>query len=146
MLASGVLEQRVLQAWEHMRSCDLCARYCRVNRLETVRGAVCRTGRKAMVASHGSHHGEEPVLSGWRGSGTIFFSWCNLRCVFCQNWSISQAGEGEEVSIGQLAALMLGLQEVGCHNINLVSPSHVVAQILSAVLEAARQGLRRFLD
>lgn len=95
-----------------------------------------------MVASHGPHHGEESVLSGWRGSGTIFFSWCNLRCVFCQNWPISQRGEGEEVSTGELAAMMLELQEWGCHNVNLVSPSHVVAPILAAVLEAARRGLR----
>ncbi len=107
----------------------------------TVEGAACRTGEGAVVASYGPHHGEEDCLSGWRGSGTIFFSWCNLRCVFCQNWDISQKGIGREVAPAELAAMMLGLQAYGCHNINFVSPSHVVAQILAAVEIAARQGL-----
>jgi len=102
---------------------------------------VCRTGERAVVASCGPHHGEEGCLSGWRGSGTIFFSWCNLRCVFCQNWDISQKGIGREVAPAELAAMMLALQADGCHNINFVSPSHVVAQILAAVEIAARQGL-----
>jgi putative pyruvate formate lyase activating enzyme len=87
------------------------------------------------------HHGEERCLSGWGGSGTIFFSWCNLRCAYCQNWEISWEGEGREVASEELAGLMLGLQGAGCHNVNLVSPSHVVAQVLAAVEIAARRGL-----
>jgi putative pyruvate formate lyase activating enzyme len=94
-----------------------------------------------MVASYGPHHGEEAPLRGWRGSGTIFFAWCNLRCVFCQNWDISQQGMGRAMSPAELAEMMLELQAMGCHNINLVSPSHVVAQILAAVAIAARRGL-----
>ena len=142
LLDSGELAERVRQGCEHLAGCDLCARYCRVNRLESVAGAVCRTGRYAVVPSFGAHHGEERPLRGWRGSGTIFFSWCNLRCIFCQNWEISQKGIGDEVDAERLAGMMLRLQAQGCHNINLVSPSHVVAQILEAVLVAAREGLR----
>ncbi|HXG52473.1 MAG TPA: radical SAM protein [candidate division Zixibacteria bacterium] len=139
---SGELEKRALLAFRHLESCDLCARYCRVNRRVTIEGAVCRTGERAVVHSFGPHHGEEDVLRGWNGSGTIFFSWCNLRCVFCQNWEISQKGAGREVEPRELAAMMLDLQERGCHNINFVSPSHVVAQILAAIEIAAREGLR----
>ncbi len=142
LLAGGELHRHVEAAWRHMESCDLCARYCRVNRLESAQGAVCRTGEKAVVASFGPHHGEEEPLSGCAGSGTIFFTWCNLRCVFCQNWDISQRGLGEVVSTDALAGMMLRLQAMGCHNINLVSPSHVVAQILAAVEVAAGRGLR----
>ena len=129
-------------ARRHLQSCDLCARYCRVDRLRTTQGAVCRTGERAVVYSYGPHHGEEDVLRGGRGSGTIFFSGCNLRCVFCQNWDISQKGEGRAVEPAELAAMMLDLQAQGCHNLNLVTPSHVVAQILEATLIAARQGLK----
>jgi putative pyruvate formate lyase activating enzyme len=125
-----------------MEKCDLCAWYCRINRLVTTKGAICRTGEHAVVHSFGPHHGEEDPLRGWRGSGTIFFSWCNLRCVFCQNWEISQKGIGKSVTAKDIAAMMLDLQEQGCHNINLVSPSHVVAQILAAVQIAATEGLR----
>ena len=142
LLESGELAQRVEQAWRHLENCDLCARYCRVNRRASAQGAVCRTGERAVVASYGPHHGEEPPLRGRRGSGTIFFSWCNLRCVFCQNWDISQKGVGEESEPAAIADMMLELQGAGCHNINLVSPSHVVAQILAAVHEAAQRGLR----
>jgi len=142
LLRSGELAERVRQGYRHLASCDLCARYCRVNRRETVKGAICRTGERAIVHSFGPHHGEERPLSGWRGSGTIFFSWCNLRCVFCQNWEISQKGIGRAVEPEELAAMMLELQAAGCHNINFVSPSHVVAQILAGVLVAAKAGLR----
>jgi putative pyruvate formate lyase activating enzyme len=142
LLRSGELAERVRQAWLHLENCDLCARYCHVNRLQSVRGAVCRTGKRAVVYSLAPHHGEEDCLRGWRGSGTIFFSWCNLRCVFCQNWEISWKGDGQEVSNEELAGMMLQLQAIGCHNINLVTPSHVVAQILAAVHIAAAQGLR----
>jgi putative pyruvate formate lyase activating enzyme len=139
--ASGDLKRRVEQTWTHLENCDLCARYCRVNRRVTTAGAVCRTGERAVVHSCGPHHGEENPLRGWAGSGTIFFSWCNLRCVFCQNWDISQQGSGREVTPEELAAMMLELQEAGCHNVNFVSPSHVVAQIIAAVAIAAGRGL-----
>jgi putative pyruvate formate lyase activating enzyme len=138
----GALKDRLDAAWEHLRRCDLCARCCRVDRLQGIKGALCRTGERAIVHSCGPHHGEEDPLRGWRGSGTLFFSWCNLRCVFCQNWEISHKGLGEAVPPERLAQMMLELQSLGCHNINLVSPSHVVAQILAAVEIAARQGLR----
>jgi putative pyruvate formate lyase activating enzyme len=112
-----------------------------VDRLRSTKGAVCRTGRFARVASYGPHHGEEAPLSGWRGSGTIFFSWCSLRCEFCQNWEISQRGAGQDVGPRDLAVMMLELEAAGCHNINFVTPSHVVAQILEGVAIAAEAGL-----
>ncbi len=139
---SGELAERARHAVERLHACDLCARYCHVDRIESVRGAVCRTGRRAVVHSFGPHHGEERVLRGSRGSGTIFFSWCNLRCVFCQNWEISQKGIGREVDAEELAHMMLELQTAGCHNVNLVTPSHVVAQVLEALVIAAERGLR----
>jgi putative pyruvate formate lyase activating enzyme len=142
LLASGELAARVERAYAHLEDCDLCARYCHVNRRQSSQGAVCRTGERALVNSYGPHHGEEDPLRGRQGSGTIFFSWCNLRCVFCQNWGISQKGIGREVEPDAIAAMMLALQRDGCHNINLVTPSHVVAQILAAVLIAAGRGLR----
>jgi putative pyruvate formate lyase activating enzyme len=140
--ASGELAARAARAHQHLADCDLCARYCRVNRLQGIEGAVCRTGERAVVHSFGPHHGEEDCLRGTHGSGTIFFSWCNLRCVFCQNWEISHKGIGREVEPAELADMMLRLQAQGCHNINLVSPSHVVAQTIQAVAIAASQGLR----
>ncbi len=139
---SGELARRAGSARRRMAECDLCARYCRVDRLSSLRGVACRTGERAQVSSFGPHHGEEEPLSGRLGSGTIFFAWCNLRCVYCQNWDISWRGEGREVSSGELAAMMLALQEQGCHNINLVSPSHVVGQVLEALVIAAGHGLR----
>ena len=140
LLASGELELRVQSARVHLASCDVCPLGCRVNRLADGKG-LCQTGRLAQISSYGSHHGEEKPISGWRGSGTIFFSHCNLRCVFCQNYDISQMGVGEEISGRHLASIMLCLQDMGCHNINLVSPSHVIPQILEAVQIAARAGL-----
>ncbi|MBT3315650.1 MAG: radical SAM protein [Anaerolineae bacterium] len=142
LLENGELEKRVKLAFEHLENCDLCARTCHVNRQESVQGAACRTGEKAVVHSFGPHHGEEDPLRGRRGSGTIFFSWCNLQCSYCQNWEISHKGIGREVEPEELAEMMLNLQERGCHNINFVSPSHVVAQILAGVLIAAGKGLR----
>ena len=136
---SGALKERAGQAREHEQACDLCARYCRVDRSERLGG--CRTGLKARVASYGPHHGEENPLRGRRGSGTIFFSWCNLRCQFCQNADISQSPAGREVESDELAAIMLELQQGGCHNINFVSPSHVVAEILEALVIAVPAGL-----
>ena len=138
---TGELRARASQARERLADCDLCARYCHCDRLKGISGAVCRTGEKARVHGFGPHFGEEDPLRGTRGSGTIFFSWCNLRCDFCQNWTISQRGDGDEVTPGELAEGMLDLQDRGCHNINLVSPSHVVAQILAAVEIAAGHGL-----
>jgi putative pyruvate formate lyase activating enzyme len=126
----------------HLEECDLCPRYCRVNRRETVRGAFCRTGERAIVHSYGPHHGEEDPLRGRAGSGTIFFNRCNLRCIYCQNRDISQKSSGRKVTHKQLAEMMLDLEEQGCHNINLVSPSHVVAQVMAALTIAARRGLR----
>lgn len=141
LLHSGELAERVRVAYQHLQACDLCARHCRVNRCVSIQGAVCRTGERAIVASFHPHYGEEAPLVGRGGSGTIFFAWCNLRCVFCQNWQISQLGEGRAVEPAQIAEMMLRLQAMGCHNINLVSPSHVVAQILAAILIAAQAGL-----
>jgi putative pyruvate formate lyase activating enzyme len=142
LLESGELARRVEVAWRHLEDCDLCARYCYVNRRAGIEGAVCRTGERAVVASGGPHYGEEDVLRGWRGSGTIFFGWCNLRCVYCQNWDLSQKGAGREVEPAAIADMMLELQKDGCHNVNLVSPSHVVAQVIAAVAIAAKKGLR----
>jgi len=141
LLENGELQHRVVQARQHMEDCDLCARYCHVNRCRSTKGVLCRTGKLAVVHSFGPHYGEEKPLRGHNGSGTIFFSWCNLRCVFCQNWEISHKGIGREVEPAELADMMLTLQAQGCHNINLVSPSHVVAQIISAVEIAGQQGL-----
>lgn len=138
---SGELKARVERAWRHLQDCDLCARYCRVGRLKGIKGAICRTGEMAVVISYGPHHGEEDPLRGIHGSGTIFFSWCNLRCVFCQNWEISHKGIGRPAAPEELARMMLELQAMGCHNINLVSPSHVVAQVLAALEIAAESGL-----
>ena len=123
LLRSGEWADRARRSRRQMENCDLCARYCRVNRLRSIRGAVCRTGERAVVYSAGPHHGEEECLRGWHGSGTIFFSWCNLRCVYCQNWEISWQGEGQEASDEELAQMMLRLQALGCHNVNLVTPS-----------------------
>ena len=140
-LASGELARKVKAAIAALGSCRLCPRDCGVDRLSNEAG-VCRSGRYAEVASAFAHFGEEDCLRGSRGSGTIFFSWCNLRCVFCQNFDISWRGEGDTASAEEIAAMMLGLQEQGCHNINFVTPEHVVAQVLEAVYIAAQQGLR----
>ncbi len=139
---NGELAERARRAHDHLVRCGLCPNYCRVNRLKTSRGARCRSGRRAAVASYGPHYGEERVLVGRKGSGTLFFSRCNLRCVFCQNWDISQDDRGQEVTAAELAAMMLELQGQGCHNINLVSPSHVLAPLLAALVLAVRKGLR----
>jgi putative pyruvate formate lyase activating enzyme len=141
-LGSGELRARAEEALDHLAACDLCPRYCRVDRRTSVEGALCHTGARAVVHSYGPHHGEEDPLRGSRGSGTIFFAWCNLRCVYCQNWDISQRGDGREVGADEIAGMMLELQAMGCHNVNLVSPSHVVAQIIAAVAIAAKEGLR----
>jgi putative pyruvate formate lyase activating enzyme len=137
---SGELSERANRARQAQKECRLCPRDCRVNRLIDER-RFCKTGVHAIVSSAFPHHGEEDCLRGTRGSGTIFFSSCNLRCVFCQNADISQGAEGEELTAEQIAVAMLGLQRVGCHNINFVTPSHVVPQIIEAVGIAATGGL-----
>lgn len=139
-LSTAEFSERVNQALNKLEKCCICPLDCGVNRLEDKKG-VCLTGRYAQISSYGPHHGEEKPLSGWRGSGTIFFSRCNLHCVFCQNADISQEGFGKEVTAEELAEIMLGLQRMGCHNINLVSPSHVVPQLLEAILLASQNGL-----
>jgi putative pyruvate formate lyase activating enzyme len=140
LLRSGELRRRVETAHEHLSACDFCGRECHVDRHETI--GACKTGTLAKVSSFGPHLGEEDPLRGHRGSGTIFFAWCNLNCQFCQNYEISQRGEGREVEPEEIAQMMLSLQTRGCHNINLVSPTHVVAQILTALLIAAEAGLQ----
>ena len=136
----GTLQQRIHDALALLKSCELCPRRCRVNRLENEKG-VCRTGRQAMVSSSGPHFGEEAVLTGRFGSGTIFFTECNLQCVFCQNYDISHEGQGDKITAQQLADIMIGLQNNGVHNINFVSPSHVAPQILEALPLAIQKGL-----
>jgi putative pyruvate formate lyase activating enzyme len=137
---SGELAARVRAAIEGLANCRACPRDCRVNRMagET---RVCGTGRYARVASASPHFGEEACLRGWSGSGTIFFALCNLRCVFCQNWDISQHAVGTERTAGQIADLMIALQAQGCHNINFVTPEHVVPQVIEAIAEAVARGL-----
>ena len=137
---SGELEKTAQRLVEKLDSCQLCPRRCRVNRLENEKG-FCKTGRNALLSSFSPHFGEESPLVGSKGSGTIFFTFCNLRCCFCQNYDISHEGIGEEIPAEGLARVMLHLQKKGCHNINLVSPSHVVAQIIEALLIAAKAGL-----
>ncbi|MCS6827113.1 MAG: radical SAM protein [Caldilinea sp.] len=138
---SGELHARAQEAVAGLAQCRVCPRDCAVDRLADKTG-VCKTGRYARVSSYFPHFGEEDCLRGWRGSGTIFFAWCNLRCVFCQNFELSQEGVGVETSPEQLAAMMLELQAQGVHNINLVTPEHVVPQVLEALVIAVEQGLR----
>ena len=137
---NGELSARLEKAIDMMEACHLCPRACGVNRLEGETG-YCRTGRKARVASFNVHFGEEGPLVGRYGSGTIFLSSCNLLCSFCQNYDISHLAEGTEVEPGQVAAMMLHLAERGCHNVNFVTPSHVVPQIIEALVLAIEQGL-----
>jgi putative pyruvate formate lyase activating enzyme len=137
---SGELEERADRAFDLMSPCTLCPRECGVDRAGGERGA-CHAGILPAVASYGPHHGEEPPVSGRFGSGTIFFTHCNLRCVYCQNHTISQQTCGREIGCGDLADIMLELQGLNCHNINLVSPTHMAPQILAAVGIAAKKGL-----
>ncbi|UCG15829.1 MAG: hypothetical protein JSV19_11095 [Phycisphaerales bacterium] len=134
------LRQRAARALSSLESCRACPRECGADRLAGGVG-VCETGRHARVSSAFPHTGEERCLVGTYGSGTIFFSWCNLKCVFCQNADISQQPAGELLDAAVIADRMLRLQAAGCHNINFVSPSHVVAQIIEAVAEAVPRGL-----
>ena len=138
---SGELRRRANLAVEELSACYACPRDCGVDRLAD-KTATCKTGRYARVASYFPHRGEEDCLRGSRGSGTIFFGWCNLRCVFCQNFDISQQPAGDEAPPERLAEMMLELQVQGCHNINFVTPEHVVPQILEALPLAVEAGLR----
>jgi len=137
---TGSLQEKITRANEILESCDLCPRRCGVDRLSGETG-ICKTAKKAFISSYGPHFGEESPLVGSNGSGTIFFTHCNLLCLFCQNYDISHEGCGEEASDQQLASVMLALQNQGCHNINFVTPSHVVPQILSALKIAVKGGL-----
>ena len=137
---SGELQRRAKEAVAGLAHCLVCPRDCGVDRLAG-KTAACKTGRYARVASHFPHFGEEDCLRGWDGSGTIFFSMCNLRCVFCQNYDISQSGEGQVTKPGRLAGMMLELQAMGCHNLNFVTPEHVVPQILETLVIAVEHGL-----
>jgi len=140
LYGEGKLHERVEQALAILENCCLCPRRCQVNRLKGELGK-CSTGRQALVSSFGPHFGEEAPLVGNGGSGTIFFAFCNLKCCFCQNYAISQLGEGQEVEAAELAGMMLSLEQRGCQNINFVSPTHVVPQILESLEIAAESGL-----
>jgi putative pyruvate formate lyase activating enzyme len=136
----GLLPKKTRAAYKILKACNLCPRQCRINRIAGETG-ICKTAKQARVSSYNPHFGEEAPLVGTHGSGTIFFTHCNLMCLFCQNFDISHKGYGQEVSDAQLAAMMVALQQQGCHNINFVTPSHVVPQILSALEIAIQQGL-----
>lgn len=138
---SGELRERVRTAYARLRKCNLCPRDCGVDRIAGETG-FCKAGLKPKVASANVHRGEEPPISGTRGSGTIFLSNCTLRCRFCQNFPISHLGNGEEMTTGDLAARMLKLQKQGVHNINFVTPGHYLPQILAALLLAVPRGFR----
>jgi putative pyruvate formate lyase activating enzyme len=140
-LPSGALAGKVKEAEAILKNCTLCPRECKVDRTAGKLG-FCRTGDKPFVSSWGPHFGEERPLVGRHGSGTIFFSHCNLGCLFCQNYTISHLGEGREMSFEALADVMLELQAQGCHNINLVTPTHQMPMILRSLSIAAEGGLR----
>jgi len=145
LLNNGELEKRVTLARHRLKSCKMCAKKCMADRTQpekSVKKPFCRTWERAVVDSYGPHFGEERSITGRNGSGTIFFSWCNMKCVYCQNWSVSQLGEGVETTPEILAEVMLKLQAQGCHNINLVSPSHVIFPVISSIYIAAQRGLR----
>ncbi|MBA3062429.1 MAG: radical SAM protein [Atribacteria sp.] len=131
---------RIEKAYKLLSSCEVCPHKCRVNRLKGERG-LCRSSEEVMISSYNTHFGEEPPLVGNLGSGTIFFTNCNLKCVYCQNYPISQLGNGNKVTLLELAKIMLALQKRKCHNINLVTPTHFVPQILKSLKLAVKMGL-----
>jgi putative pyruvate formate lyase activating enzyme len=137
---AGIIRRRAVEARRSLASCEICPRRCKANRLEDGRG-TCGVGSRAIIASAHAHFGEEPPLVGSHGSGTIFFVGCNLHCVFCQNFDISHSTMGRELTPPELADVMLDLQDARCHNINLVTPTHVVPQILEALAIAVEDGL-----
>jgi len=140
-LKENEFDKRIKKAYKLLSPCQVCPRNCGVNRLEGEKG-FCHSGKEIMISSYNSHFGEEPPLVGNFGSGTIFFTNCNLRCVYCQNYPISQLGNGNKVSLSKLAEIMLALQKRKCHNINLVTPTHFVPQILKSLKIAIEIGLR----
>ncbi|WP_022854072.1 radical SAM protein [Thermodesulfatator atlanticus] len=140
LLRTGELKERARLLRERLAACDLCPHECGVNRLKGELG-FCRVADKPIVSSYGPHFGEERPLVGYGGSGTIFFTYCNMACVYCQNWEISHLGSGDEVSLEELARMMLALQARGCHNINFVTPTHQIAFIVEALVLAAEKGL-----
>lgn len=133
--------RRIEKAYKLLSPCGVCPRKCGAKRLEGEKG-FCRSGEEVIVSSYNAHFGEEPPLVGNFGSGTIFFTNCNLKCVYCQNYPISQLGNGNKVSLSELAKIMLALQKRKCHNINLVTPTHFVPQILKSLKIAIKMGLR----
>ncbi|MGB8658073.1 MAG: radical SAM protein [Candidatus Zixiibacteriota bacterium] len=137
---SGELSRRIEALWKKLESCDICPHQCRVNRLQDQKG-ICRTGSQTKVSSFGQHFGEESPLVGKHGSGTIFFANCNLGCVFCQNYDISHRGEGYLLEEEKIGEMMLSLQKMGCHNINFVTPTHAIPQIVKALSFAIKGGL-----
>jgi len=137
----GELEQRVAALHKILEKCELCPRKCGTNRLAGEKG-YCRSGKELKISSYGPHFGEEPEITGIEGSGTIFLTNCNLLCVYCQNYEISHIGYGTEVSVDEAAEIMLRLQGMGCHNINLVTPTHYAPQLVEAVSIAAGRGLK----
>ena len=137
----GKLKERARLLRERLSSCDLCPHECGVNRLAGEKG-FCRVAGEALVSSYGPHFGEERPLVGYGGSGTIFFTYCNMACVYCQNWEISHLGLGEETGAEELSRMMLALQARGCHNINLVTPTHQVAFIVEALVLAVEKGIK----
>jgi len=141
LLESGELEKRIEKLYQILESCQLCPRKCQVNRLKDEKG-ICQTGKKIMVSSFHPHFGEEAPLVGIYGSGTIFLTYCNLRCVYCQNYEISHLGIGREYSEKEVSQMMLNLQGRGCHNINFVTPTHFAPQIVKTIKLAAQMGLK----
>lgn len=141
LVRNNNLQQILARAMGELHDCRACPRNCGINRL-TTQPRICRTGRHARISSAFPHFGEEDCLRGKRGSGTIFFSGCNLRCVFCQNWDISQQVSGRVYTADEIAATMLSLQNKGCHNINFVTPEHVVPQVIEAIIAAIPLGLK----
>jgi putative pyruvate formate lyase activating enzyme len=139
-LPPGVLADKVREAEEILKKCTLCPRKCEIDRTAGEKG-FCKTGDKLFISSYGAHFGEEKPMVGRFGSGTIFMGNCNLGCIFCQNYSISHLGEGVEMSFEKLSDIMLSLQEEGCHNINLVTPTHQMPMILRSLLIASGKGL-----
>ncbi|MBE0466397.1 MAG: radical SAM protein [Candidatus Desulforudis sp.] len=135
------LRRRAGAAYRQLKACGLCGRMCKVNRMLDETG-ICRATRQVLISGYGPHFGEEAPLVGDHGSGTIFMTYCNLKCIFCQNYDISWEGTGDVVTVPRLAKIMLELQRRGCHNVNFVSPTHYVPQILAAVYLAARDGLK----
>ena len=138
---TGKLEQIADKAYKLLECCSICPRKCKVDRLKGELG-FCKIGALPRVCSYMSHHGEEPPISGTKGSGTIFFSYCNMNCCYCQNYEFSQLGDGRQVTLETLAGFMIELQELGCHNINLVTPTHVMPHILKSLNIAVAKGLK----